>query len=314
MTVRRTILLVNLGTPDRPDADAIRSYLQEFLSDPRVVDLPRWLWLPILNLFILRTRPAKLVEKYKLIWGTNDGPIRNITSALAGRVQHLMPDVPVYAAMTYGKPSVSDVLKEIGDVDQITVLPLFAQYASATTGAVEDVFAKALQGSNVHVQLVDNYHDDPGYIKALADSIRHNHAYRSGEPFVVFSYHGIPQLQAREDHRYPDQCLKTSELVSAELGLPADRWRMTFQSRFGPAPWLQPYTDKTMGELPAEGHRNVLLVCPGFAVDCLETIQEIRVLNREIFMASGGESFAYVKALNASWSHARLIASLLQNR
>ena len=309
---RRAILLVNLGTPDDPSQASIRNYLLQFLSDPRVVDLPRWLWLPILKLIILRVRPAKLVQKYELIWGTHDGPIRNITSALTRRVQHLLPETPVKSAMTYGGPSIADVLRELKDIDHVTILPLFAQYASATTGAVTDAADQAIKKTSLTSDLISDYHDNSLYIGALTESIRKHKMYRDQSPFIVFSYHGIPISQAKRDVRYQNQCHRTSTLVAKELGLADDQWRTTFQSRFGPAPWLRPYTDETMKSLPTEGVANVLLVCPGFAVDCLETIEEIRILNCEIFLEAGGATFGYVKALNASWSHAKVIADVIK--
>lgn len=309
-------MLVNLGTPDEPEADAIRRYLKEFLSDPRVVDLPRWLWLPILNGIILRTRPRKLVEKYEFIWGTHDGPIRNITAALATRMQSLMPDLKVVSAMTYGSPAIGDVLSDLTDFDNLVVVPLFPQYAGATTGAVHDALDKALASQSNHwrIDFIEDYHTDHGYIDALADSIRRTKAYRDSRPELVFSFHGIPQSQAKKGDPYPEQCQTTASLVAASLGLPSDRWMVTFQSRFGPAPWLQPYTDETMEALPARDTKDVLVVCPGFATDCLETIEEIKLLNREIFMTAGGSSFGYVKALNGSWSHAKLLAALVARR
>ena len=314
MNKRHAVLLVNLGTPDDPSETSIRNYLQQFLSDPRVVDLPRWLWLPILKLIILRVRPAKLVEKYELIWGKYDGPIRNITSALAKRVQHLLPDLSIQSAMTYGGPSISDACNQLADIDHITVLPLFAQYAGATTGAVTDAFEQANVSRPFDSELIGDYHDNARYIAALTESIRKHKMFRDQSPFIVFSYHGIPESQSRNDPSYRYQCNRTSELVAAQLDLEASQWRTTFQSRFGPEalPWLRPYTDETMKGLPAEGIRDVLVICPGFAVDCLETIEEIKVLNREIFIAAGGNAFGYVKALNASWAHAEVIADVIE--
>ena len=208
MNTKQAILIVNLGTPDDPSEESIRSYLKQFLSDPRVVDLPRWLWLPILNLIILRVRPRKLVEKYQLIWGSQDGPIRNVTQALAKRVQELIENVPVHAAMTYGQPSVTEALEQIGDVEEIVVLPLFAQYASATTGAVEDAFKAASINKNLKVRFIDDYHDDGGYIEALVETIRNHKMYKDQSPFILFSFHGIPISQALKDTRYQEQCLK----------------------------------------------------------------------------------------------------------
>ncbi len=311
MNTKRAILIINLGTPSDPSEESIRSYLKQFLSDPRVVDLPRWLWLPILNLIILRVRPRKLVEKYQLIWGSHDGPIRNFTQALANRVQELLGNVPVHNAMTYGQPSVAEAIEKIGDVEEIVVLPLFAQYASATTGAAEDALKAASINKHVKIRFIDDYHDDPGYIKALVATINNHKMYKDLSPFILFSFHGIPASQSLKDTRYQEQCLNTSKLIAKQLKISDNQWRTAFQSRFGPLPWLKPYTDKTMESLPSEGIKNVLVICPGFAVDCLETIEEIAVQNRDIFLAAGGESFGYVKALNASWSHAKVIANLV---
>ena len=310
------VILVNLGTPDRPDEDSIRRYLKQFLSDPRVVDLPRWLWLPILSQIILRFRPPKLVEKYEMIWGTHDGPIRSITQALANRSQSLMPEIPVHVAMTYGKPSIPEVLEKVKEHEELIVLPLYPQYAGATTGSVMDAFnhATAAHEGRWKIQYIEDYSIDAGYIEALADSVRRSKAFRAREPYVVFSFHGIPQAQADRGDPYPHRCEATAALVAASLGLPAERWQLTFQSRFGPAAWLQPYTDKTMEALPGRGIKDVLVVCPGFSVDCLETIEEIKEQNRDIFLEAGGEQFGYVKALNASWSHAKALTDILRQK
>ena len=310
------VILVNLGTPDRPDEDSIRRYLKQFLSDPRVVDLPRWLWLPILSQIILRFRPPKLVEKYEMIWGTHDGPIRSITQALANRAQSLMPEIPVHVAMTYGKPSIPEVLEKVKEHEELIVLPLYPQYAGATTGSVMDAFshATAAHEDRWKIQYIEDYSIDAGYIEALADSVRRSKAFRAKEPYVVFSFHGIPQAQADRGDPYPQRCEATAALVAASLELPAERWQLTFQSRFGPAAWLQPYTDKTMEALPGRGIKDVLVVCPGFSVDCLETIEEIKEQNRDIFLEAGGEQFGYVKALNASWSHAKALTDILRQK
>ncbi len=313
---KTVIMLVNLGTPDAPEADAIRVYLKQFLSDPRVVDYPRWFWLPILNGIILRTRPPKLVEKYEMVWGTRAGPIKSITEALALRMQKHLPACQVVSAMTYGNPSMPDVLNRVKDAERILVLPLFPQYAGATTGAVADAWDHALAeiGIEPDWELIEEYHTDNGYIDALASSIAAAKAFRDSEPHLVFSFHGIPQSQSDRGDPYARQCQTTARLVAAKLNLPENRFRITFQSRFGPLPWLQPYTDKTMEALPGEGIDNVLVVCPGFSVDCLETIEEIKLQNKDIFMAAGGKHFNYVKALNATEAHAALLANLVKGR
>ncbi|MGI9322256.1 MAG: ferrochelatase [Pseudomonadales bacterium] len=317
----RAVVLVNLGTPDAPEAGAIRRYLRQFLSDPRVVSLPRWLWLPLLHLVILNVRPARLVGKYRLVWGTKDGPLRNITRALvrrvAGRVAGQVTEPQrVEMAMTYGMPSIKDTVEQLtqAGVDQILFLPLFPQYASATTGAIEDQVASVMQDlPDIKWQLVKDYHDNAAYIDAVAQSIGKSLAFRRKQPLVVFSFHGIPQAVADAGDPYPQQCEATAAAIAKSLGLADNAWRLTYQSRFGPAAWLRPYTDETMAALPGEGVTDVLVVCPGFSADCLETIEEIRVLNRNIFLQAGGVGFTYIKALNASWLHADAIAGIIDS-
>lgn len=314
---KSAVVLVNLGTPDEPTAPAIQRYLKEFLSDPRVVDLPRWLWLPILNLIILRVRPPKLVEKYAMIWGRFDGPIRSITAALASRLATRLnrSNCVVESAMTYGQPSVQTVVDRLkGEgVSRITFIPLYPQYAGATVGAVMDKVDEAMLGHpDIQFDVVTDYYRQPGYISAVADSIRNHYTYLHKSPLVLFSFHGIPKAQSDRGDPYREQCEETAAAIAQALGIDDHKWRLTFQSRFGPAEWLRPYTDETMEALPGEGHRSVLVVCPGFSVDCLETIEEIKEQNQEIFLEAGGETFGYVKALNASWAHADVMAAVAE--
>ena len=356
--IKGAIVLINLGTPDAPTAHAIRRYLRQFLSDRRVVNLPRWLWLPVLHLFILRLRPRKLVKKYQLIWGTKDGPIRNITLALARRLEARLrcagEALVVEAAMTYGKPSISSLLDRLiaAGVQHITFISLFPQYAGATLGAAEDAIHQALSRLGLSAQglsaqdlpaqdlpaqdlpaqdlpaqdlpaqdlpaktppditILKSYPTHPAYITALAESIKKAAAYRRGSPRLVFSFHGIPMAQAEAGDPYAAECHATARLVAAALGLPEERWLLSWQSRFGPAQWLEPSTIDSMRELPRMGVKDVLLVCPGFAVDCLETIEEIRQLNKEAFLNAGGESFNYVRALNATSGHVDVMMALL---
>ena len=207
----------------------------------------------------------------------------------------------------------SNALSQVSDAERIIVLPLFPQYAGATTGAVQDALEQALANltGRYMIDFVDEYHTHPGYIDALAVSVEKSKAYRDGMPRLVFSFHGIPKAQADSGDPYPLQCQTTASLVATRLNLPKDRWMLTFQSRFGPAEWLTPYTDITMGALPDQGIHDVLVVCPGFSVDCLETIEEIKILNRDIFLAAGGKRFTYVKALNASWDHTNVILDII---
>lgn len=312
------VVLINLGTPDAPTAPAIRRYLAEFLSDPRVVNIPRLIWLPILYLFILSFRPGKLVQKYKRIWGTYDGPIRNITKALAVRAERLVankhPGVCIEAAMTYGEPSTNSVISRLykKGISDFLFIPLYPQYSTVTTAAAEDQVHRVLSNSSGwNFRFVPDYHQQPTYIHALTRSIEPYTSYLNGGAKLVISFHGLPQAQADRGDPYAAQCLQTARLVALSLGLTDDEWLISFQSRFGPAPWLKPYTSEVMARLPDQGIDKVLVICPGFATDCLETIEEIKILNRGIFLNAGGRTFRYVKALNATDKHAKMIADII---
>ena len=314
------VILLNLGTPDAPTATAIRRYLAQFLSDSRVVSLPRIIWLPILYLFILTFRPRKLVHKYQLIWGRFDGPIRNITRALAEKSQKLLSrqhqeaNITVRSAMTYGEPSVRNVLSDLMNdgITSLLFLPLYPQYAGATTAAAHDQVNRTLSsGSILNFRFISDYHEHPAYIHAVTKSIEHYNRYLDSGARLVFSFHGIPLAQADNGDPYPQQCRRTANLVAHNLGLADDEWTLAFQSRFGPAKWLRPYTSEVMAQLPGKGVDNVLVVCPGFATDCLETIEEIKVLNRDLFLQAGGTGFRYVKALNATDDHVAMVADIV---
>lgn len=317
---RAAVLLINLGTPDAPEAPEIRRYLAEFLSDRRVVNIPRLIWLPILYLLILTFRPARLVPRYKLIWGTHDGPIRNITRALASRVERLLSrmhqehSISVEAAMTYGQPSIERVIADLKEkgISKFLFFPLYPQYSNATTAAARDQVERVLSiRSFSSLGFIPDYHRQPVYIHALIKSIQTHSEYLKSGARLVFSFHGIPQAQASKGDPYPAQCLKTARLVAEGLQLAEDGWLMSFQSRFGPADWLKPYTSDVMARLPKEGTDKVLVICPGFATDCLETIEEIKIVNRRLFLEAGGRSFRYVKALNATSNHAKMVADII---
>ena len=317
---KTAVILINLGTPDEPSSSAIKRYLGEFLSDARVVDLPRSIWLPILYGVILKVRPKRLVPKYQMVWGTHDGPIRNITAALARLVQHQFtrqePDrsITITSAMTYGNPSITSVVDQLSEAgcNDFLFIPLFPQYSSATTGAVFDQITRALrQRTTPTHRFLDQYHQHTAYIHALTKSVEaYNQKINEGA-YLVFSFHGIPESQSANGDPYYQQCRATAERVAHALTLDQSQWQISFQSRFGTAEWLKPYTSDIMAELPGQGKKNLLVICPGFAVDCLETIEEIKVLNRDIFLAAGGEKFTYIKALNATKDHVELISTLI---
>ena len=308
------LIVVNLGTPDAPDEESIRRFLKQFLSDPRVVDFPRWLWLPILNRIILKNRPKRLVEDYSFIWGGRAGPILEITLSLTKKLQRMLPpEIKVITAMTYGNPSIKDAMEEARHFDRIIVLPMFPQYAGATTGAIEDQINASKVELSVEnpLQIIKEYHNEPSYIKAISSTITNPKRFSETDSKLVFSFHGIPQSQSKRGDPYQNQCKKTATLIAEKLGLKTEEWILTFQSRFGPLPWLKPYTDKTMQNLPKLGIRDVTLICPGFSADCLETIQEIDVENREFFLGAGGDSFTYIKALNDTDDHVEMLKTIV---
>tara|TARA_B100001971_G_C18238030_1_gene568743 strand:- start:796 stop:1794 length:999 start_codon:yes stop_codon:yes gene_type:complete len=318
------VLLVNLGTPDSCSKSDIRKFLREFLSDPHVVDLPRALWLPLLWAFILPFRPAKLAHKYAAIWGDDDAPIRAITAEQCQALKSQLAlakigQTPLVSyAMTYGNPSIDAVIQQLAaaNVKRTIVIPLFPQYAAATYAPVFDRVALALkkQANLPELRWVEQYHEHPDYISALCESLAGYKEEADKRSLLVFSFHGIPMSQVNKGDPYPEQCRRTAELVASQLSLDDRQWRVTFQSRVGRAEWLQPYTDQTLMELPEEGKRSVTVICPGFAADCLETLEEINIENRQLFLNSGGEEFHYVPALNSGTGQIKLLTSLVESQ
>lgn len=313
------VVLVNLGTPEAPTTGAVRRYLREFLSDRRVVEAPRLVWWFVLNLFILPFRPRRVAKLYASIWTPQGSPLRALTEALAGKVQQVLADprVRVHAAMSYGEPSLSRLLwqLEADRVSRVLVVPLYPQYSASTSGSVYDLVARYLLTTRraPDIRIVHDYCDRPGYLDALAESVR---AFRAGQgdaQRLVFSFHGIPQAYADKGDPYPDCCAATVRGVVERLGLQAGEWEMTYQSRFGRQEWLKPYTDLRLASMPVEGVGSVQVLCPGFAVDCLETVEEIGEENRENFVHAGGERYEYIPALNDSDLHAGVIADLIRD-
>lgn len=301
------VLLVNLGTPDDASPAAVKRYLREFLSDRRVVEIPQLIWQPILRGIILNTRPKKSAANYAKVWdhAAGDSPLRVITRAQAEALQAALPEVTVDWAMRYGNPSMPErlaALKEAG-CTRILVAPLYPQYSAATTATVMDAAYDVLKRWRWQPALrtLPPYHDDPAYIEALAASVQAGLAELDFEPeLLLASFHGMPERTLALGDPYHCQCQKTARLLTERLGWPAERLRLTFQSRFGRAEWLKPYTDPTLRELPGQGVRRVAVIAPGFAADCLETLEEIALQGRESFEQAGGERFAYLPCLNAS--------------
>jgi len=304
------VLLVNLGTPDGTDYRSVRRYLAEFLSDRRVIEWSRLYWYPILYGIVLNKRPQKVGKAYETIWNKelNESYLRTYTrnqsELMAERLKDL-PDVVVDWGMRYGKPSIAeriDALRAAG-CDKILIFPLYPQYSASTTATVNDKAFEHLMSLRWQpaVRTVPPYHDDPDYIEALAVSIEKALAKVDWEPeIVVASFHGIPQSYAAKGDPYPEHCQTTGQLLRQRLGLPEDRFMVTFQSRFGPEEWLQPYTDKTMEKLGKDGVKRIAVLNPGFVSDCLETLEEIAGEASEIFRHHGGENFLHIACLNDS--------------
>ncbi|HZN99975.1 MAG TPA: ferrochelatase [Burkholderiales bacterium] len=285
-STRGALLLVNLGTPAAPTAPAVRAYLAEFLSDPRVVKLPRWLWLPILYGVVLRTRPAKSAEKYAQIWTPEGSPLAVNTVRQAALLQEKL-GIPVKYAMRYGRPAVADVVKTL---ENPVVVPLYPQYAESTTESVRDVLPPG-------TRMIESFHDHPAYIAALEANVRRHWDKYGRGAVLVMSFHGLPK---KNSQRYETECRETGALLAQALGLKEPAWQVTFQSRFGYADWLQPYTEPTLVVLAREGVKRVDVVCPGFVADCLETLEEIGITARHAFLAAGGDELYLVSCLNDS--------------
>lgn len=319
---RLGVLLLNLGTPDEPTTPALRRYLKQFLSDPRVIELPRWQWWPILNLIILNTRPKRSAAAYREVWNhyENGSPLLTIARqqqrGLQARLeQQLAGPVTVALGMRYGNPSVASALAELRDAGarRIVVLPLYPQYAAATTASSFDAVFDELKTWRWMPELrtINHYHRDTGYLDALAASIR-EHIAEHGQPDkLILSYHGVPERYLLAGDPYHCECHVTSRLVCERLGIPADRYLTTFQSRFGREEWIKPYTDATLKSLPERGVKHIAVVCPGFSADCLETIEEIGQENREYFMEAGGETYHYIEALNDRADHLDALTRLI---
>jgi ferrochelatase len=312
------ILLVNLGTPDSTSWWDIRKYLKEFLSDRRVIELNPIIWQFILNVFILTFRPSKTAHAYKQIWitETNESPLRYFTKRQTDKLKNKIINKQIHIdfAMRYGNPSIKNKLislKEKG-CENIIVLPLYPQYAAATTATVCDEVYRCLMSMRWQpsLQIVPHYESNPMYIGALAQSIRKKVSEINWKPdLIVASYHGIPKSYFDKGDPYQCYCQKTSRLLKEQFKeLPI---KTTFQSRFGPQEWLQPYTDKTLEKLPSEGKKNILVICPGFSSDCVETLEEINIQGKESFMGKGGKNFDLIPCLNDSADHINLIENLV---
>lgn len=316
------VLLVNLGTPEEPTARGLRPYLSQFLGDPRVIEYPRWFWMPVLHGIILNVRPRRSAKLYASIWTAEGSPLLTLTKSLASKLEDELLsmghcDYQVVAAMRYGEPSIRAGLEMLRErhVRRILVLPLFPQYSATTTATIFDVVFDVLKEWRwvPELRTVHAYHDHPLYIQALAESIQRYWLENGRSQRLLFSFHGIPLSYEKKGDPYRDYCRQSARLVTEQLGLNPDEYEICFQSRFGPEEWLQPYTDMTLEAWANDGLRSVDTVCPGFAVDCLETLEEMGEQNKEIFLDNGGESYQYIPCLNDSEAQVRLMADLVRD-
>ena len=322
MTNKKTaIILANLGTPDAPTPTAVRAYLREFLSDTRVIEIPKLIWQVILNCFVLTTRPKRVAEAYDSVWTADGSPLLAILKQqaqdLQARLSHQGIHAPVYAATTYGNPSIKSVMAQLmaEGVESFVVLPLFPQYSATSTAAAFDkIFKLMLDTRNVpQLQLIKDYHDHPLYIEALAQSVERYWQAHGRADKLLMSFHGIPKPYADKGDPYPEQCRTTAVLLADRLGLTSDAWAISFQSRFGAQEWLKPYTDELLAEWGQAGV-SVQVMSPAFSADCLETLEELAVENRDHFLQAGGKSYDYIPALNTDPLHIDMMADLVKWR
>lgn len=305
------LVVVNLGTPDTPTPAAVRRYLAEFLGDPFVVQIPRIVWWPLLHGLILPLRSRRVAEKYAEIWLDGGSPLAVHTRRLADAIQSRTPGIRVVHAMRYGKPALAQVLRTLHaeGVRRALVLPLYPQYSGTTTGTVEALVARTAP-AGLSARVVHDYAVDAQWVAAVAASIRTHWEAHGRSELLLLSFHGIPQRLVDAGDPYGSQCHASAEAIAQALSLERDAWQITFQSRFGRERWLEPATDVTLRELATSGVRSIDVACPGFAVDCLETLEEIAMQNAELFHEAGGGTLRYIPCLNDAPAHADALAAL----
>ena len=317
---KKAVLLVNLGTPDQPTPQAVGRFLREFLSDQRVIEIPRIVWQVILNLFVIPLRAKRVAHAYASIWANGDSPMRTILTEQAAALHQKLAElgqaeVDVLPVMSYGNPSIPTALDQLNQrgVEQIVVLPLFPQYSATSTGAVYDVVSRWMlaQRDLPSISIIKDYFAHPIFIQALADSVRRYQAINGQPEKLLMSFHGIPQPYADRGDPYPERCHQTAQLLAQALGLSDDAWAMSFQSRFGRQEWVKPYTNVILAEWGAAGVKSVQIISPAFSADCLETLEELAVENRDTFMNAGGQRYAYIPALNQDPLHIDMMVSLV---
>ena len=314
------VLLCNLGTPDEATTDAVRRYLAEFLSDSRVIELAKPVWWLILHGIILRTRPARSAKAYQKIWTEHGSPLLTISVKQAAAIQESLNEdtngpVKVELAMRYGKPSIACALKNLQDANaqRLLLFPLYPQYSATTTASSFDAVTNIMQTwrNLPELRMINHYHDDPGYIDALAETIRDHWAQQGRAEKILFSFHGLPKKYFLAGDPYASECHRTAQLLAEQLQLDDDKWSIAFQSRFGLQEWLKPYTDKLLKKWAKSGVESVDIICPGFSADCLETLEEIKLQNRDFFIGAGGKTFSYIPALNDQAGHISVLTDLI---
>ena len=312
------VLLTNLGTPQAPTTKAVRVYLREFLSDPKVVETPKWWWQILLNAVILPSRSPKTAAAYRQVWTDDGSPLMTISQAQRQAIEKAFTDQPVAVelGMSYGKPSLPDALRRLRGQNcrRLLILPLYPQYAGCTVGSVFSAVSAELSSWRwtPHFRFIGGYCDDARYIAALADSVAEFRQKNGDAELLLFSFHGTPVDMLKDGDPYHCFCHKTARLTAEKLNLKESQWQLTFQSRFGRAEWLKPYTIDIMRDLPKQGVKSVQVISPAFSVDCLETLEEIATENREVFLAAGGESYAYISALNDTPAHIDFLQALIR--
>ena len=314
------VLITNLGTPDAPNKKELKVYLNQFLSDPRVIELPKFLWQIILKLVILQIRPSKSAEAYKQIWTDKGSPLLDIANRQLNKIQSSFSskneNIVFEVGMRYGNPSIPDALLKLQkkQVRRLLVLPMYPQYCAATTGSTFDEVTNELQKWRwiPEMRFINQYFEEKNYIEALSNSIKSFWKKNPKPQKIVFSYHGIPKRYLTNGDPYHCFCLKTTRLVKENMGLSDDEIMTTFQSRFGREEWLKPYTSETLKELPKQGIKNIHIISPGFSSDCLETLEELEEENKEYFMESGGENYHYIPCLNDHDDHIDVFVNLIK--
>ena len=316
-----TVILANLGTPDAPTAPAVRAFLKQFLSDQRVIEIPKLLWKIILYSFVLPFRPKRVAHAYASVW-KQDSPMRDIlfaqTNALKRQLTSHYPqlDLNVVPAMTYGNPGIQNILKDLAlsPQEHVILLPLFPQYSATSTAPLYDAFANWIpkQRHLPGLTIIKDYYRHPVFIQALVSSVQRFQQQHGKPQKLLMSFHGIPQPYADKGDPYADRCRETARLVAEQLGLVPDDWAISFQSRFGKQEWVKPYTDELLKTWAASGIKSVQVMSPAFSADCLETLEELEIQNAELFVEAGGTSYQYIPALNTSVEHLELLRQLLQ--